>query len=120
MSAYIQELNRETNAKLAIEQAQRAEKERANLQAVRERLTPLDERLARLLATIPLELQREGLSLHTLQASLRGRSKGRAHPGEIGEALRRAGYRRERKWRGDDGCFKAAPEAQFSAGACQP
>src|SRR5271170_5039835 len=62
-SAYIQGLN----AELAIKQAQRDEKERgeqerANLQA-RERLTPLEERLARVLATIPLELQHEGLSL---------------------------------------------------------
>jgi hypothetical protein len=39
--------------------------------AARERLTPLEERLARLVATIPIETQRAGLSLSVLQASLR-------------------------------------------------
>jgi adenylate cyclase len=40
-------------------------------EAARERLMPLEERLSRLLATIPGEIQREGLSLSSLQASLR-------------------------------------------------
>jgi hypothetical protein len=35
----------------------------AKLEAARQRLTPLQERLTRLLATIPIELQRDGLSL---------------------------------------------------------
>jgi hypothetical protein len=61
-------------------QAQRDEKERAATQAVRERLTPL----ARLLNTIPIEIQREGFSLASLQASLRGRHRGNCHPGELG------------------------------------
>jgi hypothetical protein len=40
------------------------------------------ERLTRLLATIPIEVQRKGLSLAALQASLRGRRRGRCHPGD--------------------------------------
>ena len=68
---------------------------------VRVRLTPLEDRLTRLLATIPVELQREGLSLASLQASLRGRSRGNCHPGELGTALRRVGFRRERRWKDD-------------------
>jgi hypothetical protein len=56
----------------------------------------LEDRLARLLTTIPLDAQREGLSLSTLQASLRGRWRGNAHPGEIGRALRRLGFERRR------------------------
>jgi hypothetical protein len=67
--AYIQQLN----AGIERDRAQRAEKERAVQQAARERLTPLQERLSRLLATIPIEVQCEGLSLSSLQASLRGR-----------------------------------------------
>jgi len=51
----------------------------AAAQATRERLTPLDERLTRLLATIPIEVQREGVSLAALQASLRGRRRGNCH-----------------------------------------
>ena len=34
----------------------------------------------------------EGLSLSSLQASLRGRSRGNCHPGELGAALRRFGF----------------------------
>ena len=51
MSAYIRELN----AAVERDQAQHAEKERAATQAARERLTPLEERLGRLLSTIPME-----------------------------------------------------------------
>lgn len=82
------------------------EKARAEAQAARVRLTPLEDRLERLLATIPVELQREGLSLTTLQTSLRGRWRGNAHPGEIGRALRRLGFERRRNWRGVNG-FRA-------------
>jgi hypothetical protein len=79
MSAYIAALN----AAVERDQAEREEKERLATQAVRERLTPLEERLSRLLATIPIEIQREGLSLSSLQASLRGRWRGNCHPGNL-------------------------------------
>ena len=99
MTAYVNALN----AALASEQAQRAETERIATQAVRERLTPLEERLSRLLATIPSEIQREGLSLASLQASLRGRWRGNCHPGELGGALRKVGFKRERRWHANAG-----------------
>jgi hypothetical protein len=98
-TAYIKQLK----ANAAFEQAQRDEKERIATQAVRERLTPLEERLSRLLATIPSEIQREGLSLASLQASLRGRWRGNCHPGELGTALRKLGFKRERRWHADAG-----------------
>ena len=41
-------------------------------------------------------MQREGLSLAALQASLRGRRRGNCHPGELGAALRRLGFARRR------------------------
>lgn len=103
MSAYINALNSEVAAVAAEAQARREEKDRAEAQAARERLTPLEDRLARLLATIPLDVQREGLSLPTLQASLRGRWRGSCHPGELGTALRKLGFIRQRRWRGEDG-----------------
>ncbi len=59
--------------------------------AARDRLVPLDVRVARLLATIPAEVQREGLSLPTLQAMLKGRRRGTCHQGELGSVLRRLG-----------------------------
>ncbi len=102
MRAYLAELN----AAVASEQVQREEKERVATQAARDRLTPLEEWLARLLATIPIEIQCEGLSLASLQASLRGRWRGNCHPGELGSALRKLGFTRERRWH-DDGGFCA-------------
>jgi hypothetical protein len=52
---------------------------------------------ARLLASIPLDVQREGLSLTALQASLKGRS-GRCSSAELGMALRKLHFYRKRKW----------------------
>jgi hypothetical protein len=103
VSAYIASLNAELNAAVEAERAQRAEKDRADVQAARERLTPLETRLARVLETIPRELQAEGLSLASLQMSLRGRWRGNCHPGELGVALRKLGFTRSRGWRGDAG-----------------
>ena len=97
---YIQDLN----AGADIARAQWEEKKRA-AQAVHE-LAPLDQRLKKLLAKIPLAVQREGLSLSSLQASLRGRQREHAHAGEVGTALRRANFYRVRRWTGPDG-FRA-------------
>jgi hypothetical protein len=100
------QLRADTEARRAEQQARQEERARAEAKAVRERLTPLDDRLTRLLATIPIEVQREGLALPALQASLRGRSRGNCHPGELGRALAKAGFERTRDWRGVDG-FRA-------------
>lgn len=107
----------DTEAQRAKELGQREERARTEAKAARERLTPINERLSRLLATIPVELQREGLSLPSLQASLRGRWRGNAHPGEIGRALRRLGFERRRSWRGPGG-FQALwyPTARIKKG----
>jgi hypothetical protein len=102
MSAYINQLN----AQFEAEQAKRDIANAAEQQAVRDRLTPLENRLQKLLSTIPVEVQREGLSLKTLQPSLRGRWRGTCHPGELGTALRKLGYKRIRKWSDDSG-FRA-------------
>ena len=111
--SYQKELLARTEAQRAKHQAQREEKARAEAEAARAeaeaarvRLTPLEDRLARLLGTIPIEVQREGLSLSTLQVSLRGRSRGNCHPGELGAALRKLGFERHRDWSGTDG-FRA-------------
>jgi hypothetical protein len=103
LSAYIAELIAAVEREHAEQQKIRDEEARANIQAVRARLTPVEERLARLLATIPDELQRQGLSLTSLQTSLRGRWRGNCHPGELGAALRKLGFTRRRQWRGANG-----------------
>ena len=103
---YIAQLNAAAEANRAQAQARREEPARAEAEAVRVRLTPLEDRLTRLLTTIPIDVQREGLSLASLQASLRGRSRGNCHPGELGQALRRLGFQRQRDWSDADG-FRA-------------
>lgn len=102
MSAYVTELQSLVEA----EQTKQDKANEAENQAARERLTPLETRLEKLLDTIPAAVQREGLSLNTLQISLKGRWRGTCHPGELGTALRNLGYRRERKWSDGDG-FRA-------------
>lgn len=100
ISVYVKALHAEAAAEQAAdEERQRQEKAKA----ARDRLTPLEDRLARLLATIPEEVQREGLSLPSLQKALKGHWRGSCHPGALGAALRKLGYERRRNWRGRDG-----------------
>lgn len=101
MSAYVQQLMRMAEQ----EQARHAEEKRAKQRAEKEWLAPLQDRLKRLLQQIPEEAQREGLSLMALQAQLRARGRGhmRCHVGELGEALRKLGFERERRWRSGTG-----------------
>ncbi|MGB8278066.1 MAG: hypothetical protein WCF20_09100 [Methylovirgula sp.] len=103
---YIEECNRSLAAVLAENEARKQAKKEAGAHAARERLTPLEDRLKRLLSKIPVDVQREGLSLSSLQASLRGRWRGNCHPGELGSALRKLGFKRERRWHGGAG-FRA-------------
>jgi hypothetical protein len=100
MSAYLNSLRAGADAAA---QAHRQESERVAAEAARARLVPLEVRLGRLLATIPIDVQREGLSLPALRSSLRGRWRGVCHPGELGDALRELGFRRRRQWRGGAG-----------------
>jgi hypothetical protein len=106
-SYYVKHLLADTAAKLAKDELARAEQKRAAAKTARERLTPLESRVARLLEDIPDELQREGLSLPALQAALRGRQGGKAHAGEVAAELRRLGFQRERRWRRGAEGFRA-------------
>ena len=97
---YIRQLNAEMEVDRKFRARQTEAAQAAEAIAARGRLVPLDVRLTRLLTTIPAEVQREGLSLPTLQAMLKGRRRGSCHPGELGTALRRLGWARKRCWRG--------------------
>lgn len=95
MAAYLKALQADVDE---LERA-RLKRREVEAQSARERFTPLEDRLARLLASIPEEVQRGGMSLQWLQSSLRGRWRGNCHPGELGRALRKLGYERRRTWR---------------------
>jgi len=72
-----------------------------------ERLTPLEDRLAKLLTTIPLEIKNQGLSLPAIRNMLAGKWRGKCHPGELGIALRKLGYQRRRNWSNETQSFCA-------------
>ncbi len=97
-SAYVNQLNAAVaDAALA------AKRDSQSIEDARDRLSPLQDRLSRSLENIPIELQRQGLSLISLQASLRGRWRGSCHAGELGSALRKLGFQRRRNWNGESG-----------------
>jgi hypothetical protein len=70
-------------------------------------LAPLHTRLQRLLDTIPYNAQRQGLSLLDLQACLRGRKGGLPHIGEMGAAMRKLGWQRQRAWSDENTAFSS-------------
>ncbi len=72
-----------------------------------ERLTPLEDRLSKLLAIMPNEIKQKGLALTVLRGMLSGKWRGKCHPGELGDALRKLGYLRKRKWSTGNHSFSA-------------
>jgi hypothetical protein len=91
----------------AAHQAVAAESRQAEIQTWRERMTPLEMRVSKLLTSIPAEIQNQGLSLTTLRSMLAGKWRGKCHPGELGQALRKLGYQRRRNWSKANSSFGA-------------
>ncbi len=77
---------------------EKVEKNAADALAWQERLTPLETRVSNLLTTIPTEIQNQGLALTSLRSMLAGKWRGKCHPGELGQALRKLGFERRRNW----------------------
>ena len=95
MSAYLAQLR----ASALRNQARLDEEARLAREAAHERvLTPLGDRLKKVLSTIPIETQREGLSLSSLRILLRGRQGGNCHCGDLGDALRALKFERHRSY----------------------
>ena len=70
-------------------------------------LAPLHTRLQKLLDTIPLSVQSEGLNILDLQARLRGRKGGLPHIGELGAVMRGLGWQRRRRWSNEATSFSS-------------
>jgi hypothetical protein len=92
---------------LAASELHSAEHRKDEIKNWKERLTPLEERLAKLLSTIPNEIKDEGVSLCALRTMLTGKWRGNCHPGELGDALRKLGYQRKRNWSNGNSSFNA-------------
>lgn len=96
--------------KLAADMAARREMLRNQSKVLAEQPSinaPLVDRLRLLLAKIDPAYLAEGVELHTLRDRLQGKTRGRAHCGELGEALRKLGWKRVRCWRADLGGFRS-------------
>lgn len=71
-------------------------------------LTPLLERLKKLIESLTPAQRLHGLPLEFYRERVQGRQAGRkAHAGELGAALRKLGYIRRRAWVSKDGVFRA-------------
>lgn len=107
MSTYLERVQQQSEAQVANKIADHDNTKAQKTAGWRERLTPLEDRLAKLLVTIPLEIKDMGLSLSGLQGMLTGKWRGKCHPGELGAALRKLGYSRRRNWSARTQSFSA-------------
>ena len=107
MSTYMDSVRAQCEANIANKLANREASKQQTEAEWQERLTPLEERLAKLLATIPPEIKNQGLSLPAIRTMLAGKWRGKCHPGELGAALRRLGFQRRRNWSDGTQSFSA-------------
>ena len=107
MTTYLDSVRERSDAQTAGKSAERALRAELTTAEWTERLTPLEDRLAKLLASIPAEIKDQGISLPTIRNMLAGKWRGKCHPGELGIALRRLGYERRRNWSDGTQSFSA-------------
>lgn len=107
MTTYLEQVRVQSNTQVANKSAERNQVSAQAAAEWTERLTPLEDRLAKLLATIPPEIKSQGLSLPAIRNMLAGKWRGKCHPGELGNALRRLGYERHRNWAKGSQSFSA-------------
>lgn len=98
MTTYLEQVRILSESQIAQRSAERDASNQQKLAGWAERLSPLEDRLVKLLATIPPEIKNQGLSLPAMQNMLSGKWRGKCHPGELGVALRKLGYQRRRNW----------------------
>jgi hypothetical protein len=62
------------------------------------RTKPLEDQITGLMRTLPPELRNRPWSMAELVNQLTGKYRDRPHPQQVGQALRRLGWQRERRW----------------------
>ena len=107
MSTYMDTVRSQSEAQIAVKIADREIIKSQAKTEWAERLTPLEDRLSKLLIGIPHEVKDKGLSLNALRNLLAGKWRGKCHPGELGVALRKMGYQRRRNWSNGMQSFRA-------------
>lgn len=107
MSTYLETVRVQSETEIFNKAAERGERNKQEVAEWTERLTPLEERLAKLLSAMPTEIKNQGLSLPVVRNMLAGKWRGNCHPGELGVALRKLGYQRKRCWSDGTKSFSA-------------
>jgi hypothetical protein len=107
MSTYLETVRVQSETEIFNKAAERGERNKQEVAEWTERLTPLEERLAKLLSAMPTEIKNQGLSLPVIRTMLAGKWRGNCHPGELGAALSKLGYQRRRNWSVDGSAFRA-------------
>lgn len=107
MVCYLEQVQAESDRVLAVRDAAREAEVKTTRTEWDVRLTPLEDRLKKLLSEMPGEVIAQGLSLDSLRRLLAGKWRGNCHPGELGTALRKLGYVRRRDWSDAEGGFRA-------------
>lgn len=107
MNNYLDSVRAYSDALNTKQHEEKIRKDTTDKLAWEERLTPLETRVSKLLTTIPSEIQNQGLSLTTLRSMLTGKWRGKCHPGELGQALRKLGFERRRNWSKSSSSFSA-------------
>ena len=103
MSAYIAHLRREIAAEAEAARI-KAEAEATKLRQQERCTKPLTEQIEELLRTLAPPLRDRPWSMAELVTRLQGKYRDRPHTQHVGTALRRLGWRRERRWgQGYDG-----------------
>ncbi len=103
MVCYLEQVQAESDRVKTVREAE----SRTSRSEWTDRLTPLEDRLKRLLADMPEEVTVQGLSLDAIRRLLAGKWRGNCHPGELGAAFRKLGYVRHRDWSDIEGGFRS-------------
>lgn len=107
MVCYLDRIRAESERLFAVSAHGRVAERRMAEKEWADRLTPLEERLRKLISEIPPEIMAGGLSLDSLRRLLAGKWRGNCHPGELGAALRKLRFVRRRDWSDVEGGFRA-------------
>ena len=107
MVNYLERVRAEHARRMADREAKAQESTQRSNSQWSERLTPLEQRLKKLLAEMPAETLAKVVSLDCLRRLLAGKWRGNCHPGELGVALRKLQFIRRRSWSDVDGGFRA-------------
>lgn len=98
---YIEKLRAEYQERNRLHQIQQEAEAKAKLvQSIKQikRTKPLEDQITELMCTLPPQLRDRPWSMAELVNQLMGKYRDQPHPQQVGQALRRLGWRRERLW----------------------